>query len=333
MPNPLQTSAVDPTSTGGSTRTITLTGVTAGSTLVAWLPTYRYDPAASHITGVSSSNGGAFTLVRGRIVNSQNGSGTFRLGLACYLLTNVAAGSHTITASFANSSGNTVSWFVSELPGVVPTSPVDIATDVDYLYGSPSVSIGPTGNLSQAPEFAMVVFMGMGTDIWNGATSGDGNPPSGWTAWRAFYDNFSSVPPPGVPFAAYYQTAATTAPLAATVTAKTGSITDPWLVMLVTLKLAAGSYYVEVLLSPQAGITVDGSTGWTVEYSAGDPRDGATIATNVTAQATGNELRVPAPTGTTVGQLINVVAYNTALSHGAGTGVGTTRGVGTVKAA
>lgn len=330
MAAPLQTSSVDNTGAGTSTRTISLTGVTAGSTLVAWLFTYRYDTASTHLTSVSSSNGGAFTLARTRLRNSQNGSGTFRLAIHCYYLTNVASGSHTITATFSNAADNTVSWFVSEVPGIAASSPVDINIDADVVYGSSTISIGPTNNLSQALEFAMLAFTGMGTDIWNGATSGNGNAPSGWTAWRGFYTNTGS-PIPGMPFAAYYRDTTTTAPLSGAVTVKTDSITDPFLMMIVTLKQSSGSYYVEVLLNPQTGITVNGTTGWTVEMSTGSPSVGATIVTGLAAQSTGNELRPPAPAGAALGATVNVIAYNTSLAHSAGTGVGTTRGTGTVK--
>lgn len=332
MAAPLQTSSVDNTATGTDTRTISLTGVTAGSTLVAWLFTYRYDTAASHVSGVSSSNGGAFTLARTRMRNSQNGAGGFRLAIHCYYLTNAASGSHTITASFDEATDNTVSWFVSEVPGIVTSSPVDIAIDADVVYGSPSISIGPTANLAQAQEFAMLAFTGMGTNVWNGATSGNGNPPAGWTGWRGYYVA-SGSPVPGMPFAAYYRDTTTTAPLSGSVTVLTDSITDPFLMMIVTLKQSSGAYYVEILLSPQSGISVNGSSGWTVEMSTGSPSAGATIVTGVTAEASGNELRVTPPSGATLGQEINVIAYNTTLSHGAGTGVGTTRGTGTVKAA
>lgn len=335
MPAPIQTSAIDNTGSGGTTRTITLTGVVAGSTLVAWLPTYRYDTAASHVSGVSSSNGGAFTLARGRIRNSQNGGGSFRLGLACYVLLNAAAGTHVITATFANSSGNTVAWFAAELPGIRSTAAVDIAVDGDIVYGSPVISLASGGNLAQAQEFAMLVFCGMGTDRWNGSTSGVPavTAGEGWTGWAGYYTNTGS-PIPGMPFAAYWRDTSTTAAIDGSVAVKTDSITDPFLMMMVTLRLAAGSFYVEVLLTPQTGVTVNGTTGWIVEMSTGDPAAGATVVPNITAQTTGNELRPPAPSGATLGQTVNVVAYNPTLAHtqgSGGTGVGTTRGTGVVK--
>lgn len=331
MAAPLQTSSIDNTGTGTGTRTISLTGVTAGSTLVAWAFTFRYDTSATHISGVSSSASGAFTLAKTRMVNSVSGSGGFRYAIHCYYKTNVAAGSHTITATFANSTDNVVCWFVSEIPGITTVSPVDIAIDNSVAYGPASISIGPSANLAQAQEFAMVAFMGHGTEIWNGASSGNGNPPSGWTAWRSFYTSTGS-PPPGMPFVAYYRDTTTTSPLSASVTVMTDSLAEPFLMALVTLKQTAGTYYVEVLLSPQAGITVNGSTGWTVEMSTGSPSAGATIVTGLAAQSSGNELRPAPPAGATLGQTINVVAYNTTLSHSGGTGVGTTRGTGIVKA-
>lgn len=332
MPAPLQTSSIDNTNVGTGTRTISLTGVTAGSTLVAWAFTFRYDTSATHISGISSSASGAFTLAKTRMVNSVSGAAGFRYAIHCYYKTNVASGSHTITATFSQSSDNILCWFVSEIPGIATTSPVDIAIDSSVAYGPASISIGPSATLAQAQEFAMLAFMGHGTGIWNGASSGNGNAPSGWTAWRGYYDSLGT-PPPGMPFATYYRDTTTTAALSGSVTVMTDSIGEPFLMALVTLKQSAGAYYVEILLSPQSGITVNGSTGWTVEMSTGSPSSGATIVTGLAAQSTGNELRPAPPAGASLGQTINVIAYNTSLTHSGGTGVGTTRGTGVVKAA
>lgn len=327
MPAPTQTSAM--TAFGaGATETLTLSGVASGAAVGAVVATFRQDALLPHVSGVSSSNGGALSSIASRTRNTQNAGGGHRLTLAAYLRSSVAAGTHTLTLTKGQTGTTFGSWFAFELPGIAAASPVDVMIDASVAYPSASVSIGPTPQLAQALEFAIAAVAGLGSILFNGSDVPPSVAPTGFTAWRS-YNQVS--PLVGVPMQVSYADLNSTSPLSATWTVDTGGIDDGYLAFIVTLKLAAGGFFVEILLDPDPNanpaITINNTTGWTVEMSAGDPAAGATILTNITAQPSGNKIHVPAPAGVALNQKVNVIPYNTGFNvHGA-------RGVGTVKAA
>jgi hypothetical protein len=325
MAAPIQTTAVQNHDNGGATDTVTMTGVVAGSTIVVVLPAFRYSTAnAALLSGVSSSNGGALTLTKSRLRNSDNGSGSHRLGLHVYELLNAAAGSHTITVTFANASGNYADWFAMEVPGLKSSGAHDSTASADAAFAHPVSSVSVTsGTLAQAQSFAIAVACGVAASTWNGSTTAPFPAPAGgWTSLRGARVSGALA---GVPFQAAYQDTSSVAAVAATWTVPNDSTDDGFLAMIVVWGLASGSNYIEILTG---GTTINGTTGWTVEYSASDPKNGFSRVLNVSAQASGNELRVPAPAGTTVGQSINAQAYQAS----PGTLSTTAWGVGTVRA-
>jgi hypothetical protein len=326
MPAPTQTSAVVNVNNGGATSTVTLSGVVAGASIVVVVPAFRFStPGAALVTGVSSSNGGALALSRSRLRNSDNGGNQHRLGLHVYTLLNAAAGSHTLTVTFANGSGNYADWFAMEVPGLKTTGALDATASADNAFAHPVSSVSITsGGLAQAQSFVLAVACGVAASAWNGSTTAPYPAPAGggWTALRGARVSGSLA---GVPFQSAYLDTSSVAAVSATWTVPNDSTDDGYITMAVVFGLASGSSYIEILTG---GTTINGTTGWTVQYSAADPKLGYAEIPNVAAQATGNELRVPAPAGTTVGQSINVQAFQAS----PGTLSTTAWGVGTVRA-
>lgn len=327
MPAPTQTSPLQTFAAGGGNEIITLTSVAANACVGAIVATYRQDALLPHVASVTSSNGGALTSARSRTRNSQNAGGGNRLTLTVYLLPNAAAGTHTLTLVKGQTGTTFGSWFAFELPGVAPSSPVDIAIDASVDHPSPSVSIGPTAQLSQALEFAMAIVAGLGTAIFNGSSTPPSVAPDGFVAWRSYNQNSPLV---GVPMQASYADLNSTAPLSATWTVSTDSIDDGYLAMIVTLKLSAGAFFVEVLLqwhpSEPSPTSLDGSAGWSVVVSPGVIGGAGTVThTNVTAQPSGSKLHLPAPPGVTLNQQVNVIPWNVTLGYDASLDYGTVK--------
>lgn len=326
MPTPLQTTAVQNHNNGGATDTVAMTGVVAGSTLIVVVPAYRYTTTGALVSGVSSSNGGALTLARGRQAASRSGAGSHRMGLHVYFLPNAAAGSHTITVTFTNATGNYADWFVTEVPGLATTSPHDTAAAADAHADAvvSSVSVA-TGTLAQASSFVLVTAAGQGASTWNGSATAPMPAPTGFTALRG-----KALPGAidGMPFQSSYDDVESVAPVSALWTVPDDSINDGFLAVAVAFKLASGTNYVEILVTPDAedGVTVNTTTGWIVHVAAGDPKDGYTVYSGIAAQATGNEIRVPGAAGAVaVGGTLNVQVVNAGLGYTSGWGVGTVR--------
>jgi hypothetical protein len=210
-----------------------------------------------------------------------------------------------------------------EVPGLKTSGALDATatTDNAFAHGVSSVSV-TSGALAQAQSWALVVAAGQGASTWNGSTTAPMPAPSGFTALRGKVYSGSLN---GAPFQASWQDTSSVAALTASWTVPNDSYADGFITMAVVYGLASGSNYIEILTG---GTTINGTTGWTVQYSAADPKLGYTEVLNVAAQASGNELRVPAPAGTTVGQSINAQAFQAS----PGTLSTTAWGVGTVRA-
>lgn len=317
MPAPLQTSAVQNHNNGGATDTLSLTGVTAGSTIIVVLPAYRYDtPSGALVSGVSSSNGGSLTLAKSRLRNSDNGAAQHRLGLHVYFLLNAPAGSHTITATFVNATGNYADWIAVEVPGLKATGALDVTatTDAAFAHGVSSVSV-TSGALAQAESFVLVAAAGQGASTWNGSSTAPMPAPTGFTALRGKPYGASLD---GVPFQASYADVASIAPNIASWTVPNDSYADGFIAMAVVFREASGTNYVEILTG---GANIDGTTGWTIYANVADWTATGTLKhENIAAQLTGDELRIPAPAGTTVGQGVNVHGFNSTLSFASSVG-------------
>jgi hypothetical protein len=328
MPAPTQTSAVVNVNNGGSTSTVTMTGVVAGSTLMVVLPAFRFStPDGALVTGVSSSNGGALTLARSRLRNSDNGGNQHRLGVHVFLLQNAAAGSHTLTVTFANATGNYADWFSMEVPGLMTSGALDASASTDgaFVHGVSSVSV-ISGALAEALSMAVVVAAGQGASSWNGSTTAPFPAPSG--GWIALRGKRYGASLDGVPFQASYLDTSSVAALTASWTVPNDSVSDGFITAIVVLRLAAGGNYVEILLQPDTedGVAINGTSGWIVHVAPADPKDGYVVYSGVAAQVTGNEIRVQGAGGTTaVGGTVNVQVINAALNYTSGWGVGTVR--------
>lgn len=102
----------------GTTGTLALTGVTSGSTILAF--TRTASGGNPEVTGVSSSVDGAFTGV------TAESNGT--IALKTWVLENATAGSHTITYTTATASV-TVRWGIAEYGDVPASSVIDVSAD------------------------------------------------------------------------------------------------------------------------------------------------------------------------------------------------------------
>lgn len=339
MATPVGLTSVVRSQSAGSTLTgLSVTVATTGSAVVVYASCYRASttgellnaPTASGVTFEVITDG---TTSAKSLKATDSGGGSGRIGHYWFIARNVAAGALAITLNMVNASATCVAAFACEVPRV-PTSGSYCARAVNATAaaGVTSVSVAFSQDLSQARNTVLAVASGIGTDAWNGSTSGDGVQPSGWNMLRGYCPNFTGGSIDGPPFQAAYLDTTTVVRPSASWSVVNNTFSEGFVATAVALLDTETSLYVEILLQPQSGIAVNGSSGWTVEVSAGSPSLGATIHTNITAQATGNELRVPAPVGVTAGQQVNVIAYNGTLAHATGTSVGTTRGLGTVKA-
>jgi hypothetical protein len=318
MPTPVA-SAITSSATIGSTSAISVTA-SEDDLILAIIPCFRFGTTGALVSGVSSNVGGALSLVASRLRASDDAGGGNRLGLYAYMLPDAAAGSHTITTTFVNGSVNYASWCVIRIPGMATVSPDDIKVTGEFVRNTLTLTIASGANLAQAQEVVFAIACGMGNNVWNGSTAPPLGAPSGWTGLAGSVNNTT-----GVPVHISYQETSSVAALSASWVVPDDSIDDGSIVMMVSFKTTSGTNYIEILTG---GTTINGTTGWTVQYSAADPKLGYTEVLNVAAQASGNELRVPAPAGTTVGQSINVQAFQAS----PGTLSTTAWGVGTVRA-
>lgn len=339
VPSPIST-VVRSQSAGSTLGPISIT-VAAGDAIVVYASCYRAT-TGGELMNLPTAAGMTFEIITDgttqarQLKATDSGGGTGRVGHYAWIARNVTAGAKSITLNFVNSSANVAAGFAFAVPRV-PASGTYCSRVVNAVYGInvTSVVASISTNLSQARNTVVAVASGIGTNLWNGSASGDGVQPSGWSMLRGVTENFTGGNVDGPPFQAGYIDTNSVAPLSATWTVADDTLDEGFVTTIFALLDVEGGNYVEILLEPAsgAGITINGSTGWTVEVSAGDPKDGAQVFSNVAARATGNEIRVPAPAGTTAGQTVNVIVYNATLAHSGGTGVGSTRITGTVRAA
>jgi hypothetical protein len=321
MPTPV-VSAITSSATIGSTSAISVTA-SEDDLIIAIIPCFRFGTGGALVSGVASNVGGALSLVASRLRASDDAGGANRLGLYAYMLPNAAAGSHTITTTFVNGSVNYASWCVIRIPGMATVSPDDIKVTGEFVRNTLTLSIASGANLAQSSEVAFAVACGMGNNVWNGSTAPPLGAPSGWTGLAGSVNNST-----GVPVHISYQETSSVAALSASWVVPDDSIDDGSIVMMLSFKTTSGTNYVEILMTPDTedGVTVNATTGWIVHVSAADPKDGYTVYSGISAQATGNEIRLPGAAGSVaVGGTVNVQVINAGLGYTSGWGVGTVR--------
>lgn len=332
MPAPTQAGSLTKFSIGNNaTTTRTITGVVAGASLVLFIGPERFATGYTGELLTVTCPTATFVRVGHEASFSNNAGGNIRQECSIYLATNVASGSHTITIQAANIGGNTNAtagpWVLSEFPGIVSVAPASAtaATAVTARIADniATISVGPTANLSQPQAMVLAWFVGRFNFLWNGTDPG--SPPAGFTLIAQDVANSTAAPA-----IASWQDVNSTSPITVSmgvvgVTAQNGDGTRG---VVVPLRLASGSNYVEILMTPDTedGVSINSTTGWTVHIATGDPRNGYTVYQGIAAQATGNEIRVAGGGGTVgVGGTVNVQVVNSALGYTSGWGVGTVR--------
>jgi hypothetical protein len=332
MPTPTQAGTLTKFSiANNATTTRTITGVAAGASLVLFIGPDRFATGYTGELLTVTCPTAAFERVGHEASFSNNAGGNIRQECSIYLATNVAPGSHTVTIQAANIGGNTNptvgSWLLSEFPGIVSVAPASAlaapAVAGRIPAGAPLITVGPTGNLSQAQAMIVAFFVARLNFYWNSADPGI--PPTGHTLLAQDSDNTVSTPA-----IASWQDVNSTSPVSVSM-AVVGSATsngDGTRGVAVPLRLASGANYVEVLCTPDSedGVVINGTTGWIANVAVGDPKDGYVVYSGIAAQATGNEIRVPGAGGTVaVGGTVNVQVVNAGLNYTSGWGVGTVR--------
>jgi hypothetical protein len=331
MPTPTQAGTLTKFSiANNATTTRTITGVVAGAALVLFISPQRF--ATSYTSELLTVTCPTATFVRiGHEASFSNDSGgNFRQETSIWLATNVAAGAHTVTIQAANIGGNTNAtegpWVLSEFPGVVAVAPASAtaATSVTgrIANGVASITLGPSANLSQAQAMVLAWFVGRRNFLWNGASPGVA--PTGHTLIAQDTAN-ATASPAIASWQDVNSTSAVSVPMTVVGSVDNGDGTRG---VAAFLRLASGANYVEIMLTPDTedGVSINGTTGWTVHVTPNDPRDGYTVYQGIAAQATGNEIRLAGAGGSVaVGGAINVQVVNAGLGYTSGWGVGTVR--------
>lgn len=151
-----------------TTASATLTGVTAGNTLLAVVTHHNNQ---SNGAGTTVSDGTAYT---NDLFKAGSGGDSGAFSLEVFRLDNAGAGSHTATttASFGTTGYGQI--ILIEASGLI-ASPTDAT--VSSNGNSTHPSSGTTATLAQSVELAIAV---MTTDA--SSVAGETNPPSGWTS-------------------------------------------------------------------------------------------------------------------------------------------------------
>lgn len=334
MPAPTQAGSLTKyTLANNATTTRNITVAAAGGALLLFLAPERF--ATGYTGELLTVTCPTVTLVRiaHEASVSNNAGGNIRQECSVYLATGIAAGTHTVTIQAANIGGNTNnttgSWLLSEVPGIVAVAPAS-ALAAAALSGRiadnvATITLGPSANLSQPQAMIVSWFAGRFNYLWNGTDPG--SPPTGHTLIAQDVTNGSATPA-----IASWQDVNSTSPfsVAMGVVGSTALNGDGTRGVAVALRLASGSNYVECLLTPDTedGVSINGTSGWQVNIATGDPKNGYTVYQGITAQATGNEIRVPGGGGAIgVGGTVNFQVINPALGYTSGWGVGTVKSV------
>lgn len=140
---------IDDSGTGYATFATTITGVTAGNTLVAFVG-HADDNVDDATSGVATNNGSptAFTQSGGEARNS----GASQSSTVWYL-ENVSSGSHTVTATMAGGSLQYCRIRVIEVSGLATSSSLEASTEATATTGSPSS--GASGSTTSANCFVI----------------------------------------------------------------------------------------------------------------------------------------------------------------------------------
>jgi hypothetical protein len=307
MPGPVRqsnlvvNSAVAPASVTGAT----INGVEAGNCLVAIV--IAYYPAGTDtdlVTGYGTTIAGSAsnTFANALRVRRGDASGWYT-ELTAWVAPNVSAGNTIGKPTFALTGSHWVFTHMDEWAGIATTSPVD-ETDTDSVAaaaGTASITVGPTGTLSQASQVVIAAAGNRYNYIWNGGY-GSGNAPSTYTVLRGITDNTGGAVGQSV-----YKEVTSTAAVSATWTFADGY--GPAVAGIFTLKTSSATLRLEV---DDIDTEITGTTGWTFWAWAGDP-DTAPAAKKWTAYAativSGKLVFPDAPPGATDASTWNVMGY------------------------
>lgn len=189
----------NPQASSGTTITLTLNGVGAGSTIIVAAITQSSSGTASSI----SDTNGTYTLAKD---SGSFGTGTGEHAMVWYM-ENAASGTHTATVTQVSTARP--SWgVICEVSGLLTSGSLDTSASGGGTTAQ-SLATGSTATLAQAIEFAIAIG-GMTSSGAGSANIGITDPPTGasWLTVAATQDDTSSKPGAEC---AYIITAATTA--------------------------------------------------------------------------------------------------------------------------
>jgi hypothetical protein len=294
--------------TNGNQRTIV---ATAGSLLVARIAVYNTTASggAHRIDAVTDSKGQTWT----RRASAQNTSTSNRAWVYIYDCFNAGAGSTTVSLDCTlEDDNNLVSWEVSEASGVATSSANDQVATTQVAPSAATATVGPTSALAQADE---IVF-GIGAGKWYWQYNGSGAAPATYTLDNITTDSTY------ITMQTFHKIVSATTAVSATLTFPPDeSVNDGGAFALVTYKAATASSTLRVKGVFESSINSD--SGITMLVWTGSPTATyATQYTGLTAEASGGIVyATPAPAGTTAGDSVNLIAYNTNDTSGLITGV------------
>lgn len=289
----------------------TLSGVTAGNTLIAYVAIQRYSTSTPGLlTAVASTIGGT-TANTWQIAKAQAKVKDEGAPAASYhqtesiiaVATNVAGGNTTIALDFVyEDGGNVASWFVEEWSGLAKTSIVNGIASGTGAHEATSTTTGNTGTLGSTDDLALSLISGMFLGAVNGGSPETAS--SGWTTRG--YQLVGTVLDGRAPMHAQSKQLASASAISASWTHDTAF--QGTAAVLVTLKSASTAKRIKISGMPS---TVDGTTGWEVMHWTSHT-DGATfrLVLGISAEASGGTMYVTGATvpNLTAGTVINCVA-------------------------
>ena len=299
MPGPVRQSnlvfqaGIDASAINGAT----INGVESGNTLVAIVVAHRPSSGTGNIvsgyaTTIGATPTNTWTLIAraGRL----EPAGVWYSEVTAWIASNVAAGNTVGKPTFSLTDALTVFSHMDEWSGIATSSPVDKTATADESGAAGTLTVGPTGTLSQASE---VVIGAIGNRYNYSWTS-----PSGFTVLQSTTDNSTG----NVAQSLYREVSATTS-LSATWSYVTGY--GPAVGVLFTLKQGTTTLRLEV---DNIDADITGTTGWTFWAWPGDPLDSAASKrwTSYSATLSSGKLVFPdAPSGAAENSTWNVMGY------------------------
>jgi hypothetical protein len=203
-----------------TTATCTLTGVTSGNTIAAFVNHYN---SAGSGSGTTVSDGTSYTNdIR---IPGHGGASGFS-SLEVFQLLSAAAGTHTIVSTAAVAVNGFGQMVCMELSGL-SSSPFDQSASSSNNSTTPSV--GPTGTLAVSSELCFAVYCNPGV-----ATTGITNPPTPASTWVSQYADSSTADLP-------LYIASLISPSTAALSASWGTLSTSgqWIAAIVTFQPAA----------------------------------------------------------------------------------------------